>query len=245
MEGRDRKAAAWKFALLVLIIGLAIVVVRLTPIGELLSRDGARSLIQFIQDAPGSTLVFIGIYAVAAGFALPGSVLTLVGGAVWGVWPGLIINLVAASSGATLAFFLARLLGRDFVAGKLGARAAKLDRKVVEHGFRTIFILRLIPLVPFNALNYGAGLSGVKLRDYVAASVIGMLPGTFAYTYFAESIWRGAVGAEREAFLHIGIAGGLLVLLSLLPLVWNWWQRRRSVGETVAGAPDAHERPHR
>jgi len=226
---RGARAAGLRFALLLgglLAIGLAL---WLTPLGALASRERALALLAAIRrwPTPGlAPLVFVALYTVAAGLALPGSALTLAGGALYRLWPGLLLNWAGALLGATLGFLLARRLGRDFVARRLKGRAAALDERAGRHGFRTILFLRLVPLVPFNALNYGAGLSAVRLRDYVGASALGILPGSFAYTYFADAILAGSLEARRSALLHALLAGGLLVVLSLLPLAWR--RRHRS-----------------
>jgi uncharacterized membrane protein YdjX (TVP38/TMEM64 family) len=219
-----KKRAALRFGILLLVILLVVLVFRFTPVGSL-AKDNAQSLVSTLRGLPAAPLLFVLLYAAAAALALPGSVLTLAGGAVFGLWLGFGLNLIAATIGATLAFLLARALGRDFVSQRLGDRAASLDKSVAEHGFRTIFMLRLIPLVPYNALNYGAGLTAVRLAPYVAASALGMIPGTFAYTYFADAILAGSLEARRDAYLHMAAAGALLLLLSLLPLAYRRWHK--------------------
>lgn len=222
------RSAALRFGLLVVLLVVVVVLLRFTPLRALVSRSGILAALARIRATPAAPLLFVVVYAVSAALALPGSALTLAGGAVFGLWPGVALNLAGATVGATVAFLLARGLGRDFVSRRLRGRAAALDRKAERHGFRGILLLRLVPLVPFNALNYGAGLSAVRLRDYVLASAVGMLPGTFAYTYFADAILAGSAGARRDANLHVIVAGALLVLLSLLPLL-----RRRGSGRAA------------
>jgi uncharacterized membrane protein YdjX (TVP38/TMEM64 family) len=218
--------AGRRFGLLVaglLLVGLAI---WLTPLGALVSRERALALLTAVRQWPLAPLVFVLIYALAAGLALPGSALTLAGGAIFGVWPGLALNWAGATLGSAIAFLLARHLGREYVSRRLGGRIAALDQNAGRHGFLTILFLRLVPLVPFNALNYGAGLSSIGLRDYVLATGIGILPGAFAYTYFAAAILAGSLEARHSAYLHMLLAGGLLLLLSLLPLAWRRWKPR-------------------
>ncbi len=157
-------------------------------------------------------------------FGMPGTIPTLAGGAIFGIARGMLFNTIGANLGALLAFLLARYLGRDFVARVLKGKGATLDEKIGEHGLGTILYLRLIPLVPFNALNFGAGISRVSLRDYVLGSLIGMLPGTLVYTYFADALIRGTGEAKREAFLHFLLAAGLLVAFTLIT---GWIRRRR------------------
>lgn len=237
---RGGRAAGLRFAALLAGLLAMAVLIWLTPLGALASRTRALALLAAIRrwPTPGlAPLVFVTVYTAAAALALPGSALTLAGGALYGLWPGLLLNWAGAVLGATLAFLLARRLGRDFVARRLKGRAAALDEGAGRHGFRAILFLRLVPLVPFNALNYGAGLSAVRARDYVAASAIGMLPGAFAYTYFAEAILAGSLEARRSAYLHVLLAGALLLALSLLPLLWRRRQRAPAPPAPPPSAP--------
>ncbi len=166
---------------------------------------------------PAAAPLFILIYAAATVLALPGLVLTMLGGAVFGFGLGLILNWTGALIGACGAYLLARWLGRDAVRTLLGDRLRSLDRIASTYGFLGLLRLRLIPLVPFNALNYGAALVGVRLRDFALATAIGIVPGAAVYTYFADALVAGAAEARREAFVRVAIAGGLLILLSFVP----------------------------
>ena len=117
---------------------------------------------------------FILIYGIGCIVALPGSLLTLCGGAIFGVPRGTVYNALASNLGATLAFLMARYFGRDFVSRLMKGRIESFDEKVAKHGFRFILTVRLIPLIPFNGLNLGSGLSRIKYRDYLLGSVRGM-----------------------------------------------------------------------
>jgi uncharacterized membrane protein YdjX (TVP38/TMEM64 family) len=157
------------------------------------------------------------VYALLVMLALPGSSLTLAGGAVFGFGLGSLLNWIGATIGAAGAYALARGLGRDALRALLGRRAAALDRLLDEHGFLAMLRLRLIPLVPFNALNFGAGFAGVRASDYLIATAVGIVPGTLVYTYFADALLSGAAAAERQAYVRLAIAAGLLILLSFVP----------------------------
>jgi uncharacterized membrane protein YdjX (TVP38/TMEM64 family) len=82
-----------------------------------------------------------------------------------------------------------------------------------------LLILRLIPLVPFNALNFGSGLTAMRWRDYALATVIGIVPGTLVYVFFADALMQGSTEASAEARIRLFVAGGLLVVLSLVPFI--------------------------
>ena len=173
-----------------------------------------------IRDAravPFAAAIFVAAYVVVTTIGLPALPLTLAGGAIFGVAAGIALTWLGATLGATGAFLLARALGGDALRRLLGARAGTLDRILGDGAFLTMLRLRLIPVVPFNALNFGAGLAGVRLTHYVAATAIGILPGTSVYTYFADSLLAGTDGARQTAFIRVAIAGVLLLALSYAP----------------------------
>ncbi|OGW87481.1 MAG: hypothetical protein A3A81_03870 [Omnitrophica bacterium RIFCSPLOWO2_01_FULL_45_10b] len=217
-----------KFAAFIAVLVLAGVIFRSTPLAQAVSKDSILAFFQTIRHEWWGPVVFILIYGIGCVIALPGSLLTLTGGAVFGMFWGTIYNVLAANFGASLAFFTARYLGRDFIQGLLkNGKLADFDKGIQSSGFKTIFRLRLIPVVPFNGLNFGAGLSSVKYRDYLLGSFLGMLPGTFIYTYFADALLQGVQGANQKAFLNLLIASLLLVLISFLPAIYKRIQGAR------------------
>jgi uncharacterized membrane protein YdjX (TVP38/TMEM64 family) len=205
--------------LLLALLGLAAVVVRATPLGEYFTREGAVRTLEAARGSVWLPALFVVGYAAATAFALPGSILTIVGGAVFGFWWGSLLNSIGANLGASAAFGFARLLGREGIEKLVGARLQGLDRATAQHGFFGLLVLRLIPLVPFNALNFGSGLTAMRWRDYALATVIGILPGTLVYTFSADALMQGATGASGDARTRLWIAAGLFLLLSLVPLV--------------------------
>lgn len=161
-------------------------------------------------------IVFMLIYAVATVLFLPGSVMTLAGGALFGPVLGTFYNLTGATIGATVAFVIARYLASDWVAEKTGGRLKQLINGVESEGWRFVAFVRLVPLFPFNLLNYALGLTRIKLSHYIIASYICMLPGAFAYTYLGYA-GREAV-AGSEGLIQKGLlALGLLALVAFLP----------------------------
>lgn len=212
-----RGGALAKLGILALIVVGGILAARFTPLGDYLSRDGAMRGIELLRGSMWAPVIFIGIYAAATAFAIPGTVLTLAGGALFGVWWGTLINWFAANLGANLAFAEARALGKEGLEKLLGDRAGSLEKATRDHGFQGLLTLRLIPLVPFNALNFGSGLTSIPWGAYALATAIGILPGTAVYTFFADSLLQGSQEASRDALVRVMIAGGLLVFLSFLP----------------------------
>jgi uncharacterized membrane protein YdjX (TVP38/TMEM64 family) len=135
-------------------------------------------------------VAFAGLYAVVSLSPLPKTVFTLAAGASFGVAAGVAVVVSGALLGAVAAFFLGRWLGRDTVRWLTRGRLDALDARVARHGFRAIVVARLIPVVPFTALNYVAGLSAVRLRDFLAGTASGMLPTTTAYVTIGAYGWQ-------------------------------------------------------
>jgi uncharacterized membrane protein YdjX (TVP38/TMEM64 family)/rhodanese-related sulfurtransferase len=178
--------------------------------------DGA-ALEAWIRDAgPVAPLLFMLVYALAAVLFLPGSVITLAGGALFGPLLGTFYNLTGATLGATLAFLVARYLASDWVAEKTGGRVKQLINGVEGEGWRFVAFVRLVPLFPFNLLNYALGLTRLRLLPYIIATYIFMLPGAIAYTYLGYA-GREAV-AGGEGMIQKGLlALALLAVVAFLP----------------------------
>jgi uncharacterized membrane protein YdjX (TVP38/TMEM64 family) len=136
---------------------------------------------------------FVLVYAVGTVLFFSGAILSLAGGALFGpVW-GTLWNLLGATLGATVAFLLARGIAAEWVTRRLGDRLRRLADGVTAEGWRFVALMRLVPLVPFNLLNYALGLTGISLRAYVLTSTVCMLPGTISYT------WLGHAGRSAAA----------------------------------------------
>lgn len=208
-----------KLGLLVGVIGAAVVAVRFTPAADFVTQERILGMLDTVRGSMWAPGLFVLLYAVATALAFPGSLLTIAGGAVFGFGWGAVLNSVAANIGANAAFGMARVLGRDGVERLVGTRLAGLDRATQRHGFMGLLVLRLIPLVPFNALNFGSGLTAMRWRDYALATVLGIFPGTLIYTFFADALVEGSTAANEAARTRLWIAGALLVALSLLPIV--------------------------
>lgn len=143
-------------------------------------------------------VAFIVTYNLATVLFIPGSVLTLGGGVIFGLWWGSIYVFVAATLGATFAFLIGRYLSRDRVVKYMEAhpKFKSLDRAVSQEGLKIVFLTRLCPLFPFNLLNYALGITQVSLKDYVLGS-FGMIPGTIMYVYSGSLVGDlAAIGAE-------------------------------------------------
>jgi uncharacterized membrane protein YdjX (TVP38/TMEM64 family) len=222
-----------KLGVLVALLAGGALVAAFTPIGGYLNGEGVAQGIEWLRASRYAPLLYIAIYAAATALAIPGSILTLAGGAMFGVVWGTVYTTIGANIGANLAFGVGRLLGRDGIERLAGARLEALDRATDSHGFRGLLTLRLIPAVPFNALNFGSGLTSIRWSTYALATAVGIFPGTVVYTMFADALLAGSQEASREALVRVLISGALLVLLSFLPVI------ARRLGLRVPGAHTA------
>ncbi|MGB3654579.1 MAG: TVP38/TMEM64 family protein [Rivularia sp. (in: cyanobacteria)] len=134
-------------------------------------------------------IAFIIIYNIATLLFIPGSLLTLKGGCLFGFLWGSVYVLIAAIIGATFAFLVGRFISRDWVYQQIGNKPKfqAIDKAVAKNGFKIVFLTRLSPIFPFNLLNYAFGITQVSLKDYILGS-IGMIPGTAMYVYMGSLI---------------------------------------------------------
>ena len=158
--------------------------------------------------------LFFALYAGLSLIPCPKALLTAAGGALFGLWVGAGLALSAALVGAMISFGLGRLLGRDAVDRLIRGRLTRVDSALADHGLSAVLVVRLVPLVPFIAINYGSGLSGVRFRHYALGSAVGMVPGSLAYA---------ALGAYGTNPWGLAAAGSVLVVLIV---GGSWWARR-------------------
>lgn len=186
----------------------------------------AAALEQWVQGAGiAGPIVFMLIYAIGTVFFFPGSVLTLGGGALFGPVLGTAYNLIGATLGAGLAFIIARYLASDWVEQKTGGRMKQLVEGVEAEGWRFVAFVRLVPLFPFNLLNYALGLTRIKLSHYLIASFVFMLPGTVAYTYLGY-VGREAIAGEAGLIQKSLLALALLAVVAFIPRLIGRLRRR-------------------
>jgi uncharacterized membrane protein YdjX (TVP38/TMEM64 family) len=196
----------------------------------LLGREAGGAVPRFAEWVQGlgiwGPVVFILGYAIATVAFVPGVVLTLAAGAIFGLWRGTAFVMVGATLGAALAFLVARYGARRLIERRMAGneRFAAIDRAVAKEGRKIVFLLRLSPVFPFNLLNYALGLTRVRFVDYVVAS-IGMLPGTLLYVYSGKlagdvaALASGAAPVERDWKYWTLIAAGLLATVVVTAVV--------------------------
>lgn len=205
---------AWKkWAIAALVVAAAIGLFVTFDVRALL-REALDAIAQLGAWGP---VLFIGVYVFAAVLFIPGSVLTLGAGALFGVVRGSIYVSIGATLGATAAFLVGRYLAREWVTKKFEGNAsfAAIDRAVADEGWKIVGLTRLSPVFPFTLLNYAFGLTRVKLRDYVLASWIGMMPGTVMYVYIGSLARVGAAGQTKTPAEWALYSVGLLATIAV------------------------------
>jgi len=231
-----RRAPAWLRPLALLAVVVAVMVAApALGLGERLA--GLRGFVESL--GPLGPVAFALLYAVAAALAVPASLLTVAAGAIFGSAVGVAVVAVGATLGAAGAFAIARWVARDAVVAWLGKsdRFRRLDALVERHGAIVVAITRLVPLFPFNLLNYGFGLTRIRFATYLLWSFLCMLPGTVLYVVGADAVARAL--AERRApwaLLTIFVAVVAIVVVLVA-------RARRELAEREAAAGSGTEAP--
>jgi uncharacterized membrane protein YdjX (TVP38/TMEM64 family) len=179
-----------KGILLVLFIAASVAAVRFTPIRSYLTPEG---LGRFLAMAGfWGPAIFVLVYAAGVCLFVPGTLLTTLGGAIFGAYEGFLYVWIGAMLGASAAFWIGRTLGRELAASLIGDRLKKYDEAIERNGFATVLYLRLI-YFPFTPMNFGMGLTRVRFRDYFLGTALGIIVGVFVFTFFVgtvRDVWR-------------------------------------------------------
>ena len=213
-----RKKATLKASILVAFIIGAILLVRFTPVKLFLTAD---ALGRFLDMAGfWAPLAFILVYAAGVCLFVPGTLLTGLGAAIFGAYRGFVWVWIGAMLGSSLAFFIGRTLGREFAASLIGDKLKKYDDAIERNGFATVLYLRLV-YFPFTPMNFGMGLTKVHFRDYFAGTGLGIIIGTFIFTFFIgtlKEVWASGNWAELISFKVI-FSIGLFVFSLFIPKI--------------------------
>lgn len=204
-------------------LAAVIIAVRVTGVQAYLDQERLQKWI--LGYGAWGPVVYIFIYLVAPSLFLPGLPITLVGGVLFGPFWGVVYAITGSTGGACIAFLVARYMGREWVGNKLkGTNLGKLDEEVERQGWKIVAFTRLIPLFPFNLLNYAFGLTKIKFLHYAVTSFIGMLPACIAFIVFSSSLLdllKGKVSVQ----LIVGIV--LVVIVSSIPI---YYKRQKAGG---------------
>ena len=215
---KSNSKALFKAIIFLLFIIGAIAAVRFTPVKTYLT---AEALGRFLDTAGfWAPLVYMFIYTVGVCLFLPGTLLTGLGAAIFGAYWGFVYVWIGAMAGASLAFFIGRTLGRDFATSLIGDRLKKYDDGIERNGFATVLYLRLI-YFPFTPMNFGMGLTKVRFWDYFAGTGLGIIVGTFIFTFFVgtlKNVWATGQWGELIS-LKVFFPVGLFVFSFFIPKI--------------------------
>lgn len=195
---------------------MAVVAVYRSPLREELTLENARELMAMLSGLWYGPALFIIAFAVLGTLLVPATIFVVVGSLVWGWVAGGLYSVIGGTLAALLSYAIARWLGAGFLRG-FGARGVQLADRLRDAGFRSLLILRLIPIFPFAMLNYASGLANLRARDVLAATAIGVIPSMMIIAYSADALVRGTLTGEA-AFQRMLLAGVLLAALALIPI---------------------------
>ena len=215
---RSRKKGLIKALALGVFIIAAIYLIRFTPVKGYLT---AEALGHFLEKVGmWAPIVYMVVYAVGVCFFLPGTLLTGLGAAIFGAYWGFLYVWVGAMFGASAAFWIGRTLGREFAASLIGDRLKKYDNAIERNGFATVLYLRLV-YFPFTLMNFGMGLTKVRFWDYLFGTGLGIVVGTFIFTFFvgtAKEVWASGNWGGLISF-KVFFSVGLFIFSFFIPKI--------------------------
>jgi uncharacterized membrane protein YdjX (TVP38/TMEM64 family) len=214
----NRRKGITKVVFLVVFIVAAIILVRYTPVKEYLTVE---ALGRFLATAGlWAPVVFMLIYAAGVCLFLPGTLLTGLGAAIFGAYWGFVYVWFGAMLGSIAAFWIGRTLGREFAASLIGNKLQKYDDAIERNGFATVLYLRLV-YFPFTPMNFGMGLTKVRFWDYVFGTGLGIIVGTFIFTFFIgtlKEVWTSGNWGELISF-KVFFSIGLFIFSFFIPKI--------------------------
>ena len=227
-----------RLRLLILLLAVGLIAAAwLLPVREWLS-----VFLAWTQANPGRAwAIFVAVYVIATVCFVPATPMTVAAGAIFGVGQGFLLVSLASTLGATAAFFVGRTLARDWVSGRIATmpRFRALDRSLNLRGFWIVLLTRLSPVFPFFLLNYAYGVSAVRVRDFIPASWVGMMPATLAYVYTGSL--AASLAQALSGDVDIGVTGWILLAVGLVATIVVTVLVTRLAGRELAREIAAHE----
>jgi uncharacterized membrane protein YdjX (TVP38/TMEM64 family) len=219
-----------KVVVLVLFVVAAVVLIRFTPVKGFLTPE---KLGEFLDRAGFlAPLVFMIVYAVGVCLFVPGTLLTTLGAAIFGPYFGFVYVWLGAMLGSSVAFFIGRYLGREFAASLIGERLKKYDDAIERNGFATVLYLRLV-YFPFTPMNFGMGLTRVRFWDYCFGTALGIIVGTFIFTFFVGTVKAVWASGQWSGLLSwkVCFSLGLFVFSLFIPKIVDKVRKPRNIGD--------------
>jgi uncharacterized membrane protein YdjX (TVP38/TMEM64 family) len=219
-----------KFLLLAALVIGGIVLSQWGPAAQYFQGDRLSVWLGSARGSGWGVPAFILIFMAGSMLALPSVGFSLLGGVVFGFWPGVVYNLIGCNLGALAAFAVARALGRETVRSWVRSdKLSEFEDAVERHGYPVIVAFRILPILPFNAVNFGSALLRIRFRDYLAGTLVGTFPATVLFTYYAT-----VPGGGRNWRLEAAV-----LIIAAAAIAGSWWVMRR----TFKGAARSGEDP--
>lgn len=213
-EGLSSPSAAWRAIVGVALMGSVMVGgVWWAKNHGLLGPQAQAIMAAWIEPlGPWAPWAFLAFKILTIAIGIPTAPVTMVGGVIFGLPGGILLNMAGATIGAAIPLLLVRYFGRELVAQQLKGRWAMWDEAIARKGFWAILVLRLLPVVPFGLINFGSGLSRIGLASYLWATLLGTIPGVLIYTYIGVAATEGSLWGMAGAF-------AVLAVLALAPVI--------------------------
>ena len=220
-----------KLSVLVVLVA-AIAAIYLSPLRDYMTREQIKGFVENLRGLWYGPAAFVLAFAIGCVFAIPASLFVIAAAIIWGWAWGFVYSLIGGTLGAVASFFIGRFVGEGIL-HRFG-RVGRMVAKQVDHaGFRSLIVLRNIPGIPFAAMNYGAGAAGVRFRDYLPATIIGMSPSMLVFAYCSDALFNGSM-TEADALKRLFIACAMMIAITLLPLLIKRWAKRGAAGTQPA-----------
>jgi phospholipase D1/2 len=224
----------YRFIALVVIVGTGFAVLRWSPMAAYLNKEEILALFDRLRDTWWAPGLLVLCYAVLCPLGVPATPMMIAGGMVWGVLWGSVYNVTGIFLGAASTYWLGRVLGRDFILHLFGNRLRRVERMVARRGgFWSLAGVRFLPL-PFALVNYCAAFVGIRPGLFLGATAVGLSMTVPIFTYFAHALSRAATGNRSGVYMQLGIAMALLMMVILLPRLWQGRKRKERYRETLA-----------
>ena len=222
-KGEVKHGTKLKFLIFLIFIAIVVVTIKTTGVSGYLEEQTLRAWIEsYGIMAP---VIYVVVYTIAPSLFLPGLPITIVGGILFGPFWGVVYTIIGSTLGACVAFFVSRYLAREWVERQLkGPRWRRLDAGVEKQGWKVVAFTRLIPIFPFNLLNYAFGLTKISFQQYAVTTFLCMLPACIAFIVFSSSL-LDLIRGKVSPMLIVGLL--LVVLVSAFPTIYRRYKAKR------------------
>ncbi len=215
---------AWlQIGVLVALLVLGFVLLRFTPLGDYFTLDQMKVLLGQLRGSPWSPLILIATFVVLGPLGVPMSPVVIAGGVVFGPWVGSFYNTLGLVFGAMSAYYVGKVLGRDFIVALAGKRLRRAELLFERRGFWPLVQVRFIPL-PFWLVSYGAAMAGVKAPRFLITSTLGLIPATLMHTYFSSQLILNPSAKIGAAYI---LVWGAFNVVTGWPTIRQGWLRRQ------------------